>query len=86
MARSRVANGGSGLRIWRVAANISNTQSWTPDKGWSSSLGVGRGAKIPHKLLLNVTQGIGIGPVAGFGVHGNMKHRVPLNADRFVTE
>ena len=30
--------------IWRVAANILNKQSWTADKGWSSSLGVGRGA------------------------------------------
>ena len=31
--------------IWRVAANILNKQSWTADDGWSSSLGVGRGAK-----------------------------------------
>jgi hypothetical protein len=30
--------------IWRVAANILNKQSRTADKGWSSSLGVGRGA------------------------------------------
>ena len=29
--------------IWRVAANIRNKQSRTDDKGWSSSLGVGRG-------------------------------------------
>jgi hypothetical protein len=28
----------------RVAANILNKQSRTADKGWSSSLGVGRGA------------------------------------------
>jgi hypothetical protein len=28
----------------RVAANILNKQSWTADKGWSSSLGVGHGA------------------------------------------
>ena len=27
--------------IWRVAANKLNKQSWTADKGWSSSLGVG---------------------------------------------
>ena len=31
--------------IWRVAANILNQQSRTADKGSSSSLGVGRGAK-----------------------------------------
>jgi hypothetical protein len=30
--------------IWRVAANMLNKQSRTADKGWSSSLGVGRGA------------------------------------------
>ena len=29
--------------IWRVAANILNKQSRTADKGWSSSLGFGRG-------------------------------------------
>jgi len=28
---------------WRVVANILNKQSLTADKGWSSSLGVGRG-------------------------------------------
>jgi hypothetical protein len=33
-----------GLQIRRVAANILNKQSWTGNKGWSSSLGVGRGA------------------------------------------
>jgi hypothetical protein len=44
MARPQVADGGDGLQIWRVAANILNKQSRTADKGWSSSLGVGRGA------------------------------------------
>jgi hypothetical protein len=34
----------NGLQLWRVAANIMNTQLRTNDKGWSSSLGVGRGA------------------------------------------
>jgi hypothetical protein len=44
MARPQVADGGDGLQIWRVAANILNKQSRTAEKGWSSSLGVGRGA------------------------------------------
>jgi hypothetical protein len=44
MARPQVADGGEGLHIWRVAANILNKQSRTADKGWPSSLGVGRGA------------------------------------------
>jgi hypothetical protein len=41
MARPQVADGGEGLQIWRVAANILNKQSRTADKGWSPSLGVG---------------------------------------------
>jgi hypothetical protein len=44
MARPQVADGGDALQVWRVAANILNKQSRTADKGWSSSLGVGRGA------------------------------------------
>jgi hypothetical protein len=44
MARPQVADGGERLQIWRVAANILNKQSRTADKGWPSSLGVGRGA------------------------------------------
>jgi hypothetical protein len=34
----------NGLQVWRVAANTLNKQSRTADKGWSSSMGVGRGA------------------------------------------
>jgi hypothetical protein len=49
MARPQVADGAEGLQIWRVAANILNNQSRTADKGWPSSLGVGRGAKTPHR-------------------------------------
>jgi hypothetical protein len=55
MARPQVADGGDSLQFWRVAANILNKQSWTADKGWSSSLGVGRGGLTPlnvkNKLL-----------------------------------
>jgi hypothetical protein len=36
------------LKIWRVAANILNKQYRTADKGWSSSLVVGRGVTTPH--------------------------------------
>jgi hypothetical protein len=36
-----------GLQIWKVAANILNKQLWRAEKGWSSSLGVGRGANNP---------------------------------------
>jgi hypothetical protein len=40
----RVADGGNGLQIWRVAANILNKQSRTADRGWSLSFVVGRSA------------------------------------------
>jgi hypothetical protein len=43
MACPQVADGGDGLQILRVAANILNKQSGTADKGWFSSLGVGCG-------------------------------------------
>jgi len=42
MARPQVGDGRP--PIWKIAANILNKQSRTADKGWSSSLGFGRGA------------------------------------------
>jgi hypothetical protein len=42
MARPQVADGVDTLHVGKVAANILNKQSRTADKGWSSSLGVGR--------------------------------------------
>ena len=39
-----IADGGVGLQIWRLAANILNKQSWTADQEWSSSSGVWREA------------------------------------------
>jgi hypothetical protein len=44
MVCPRVTNGGDGLQIWKVAENILNKQSWTDDRGLSSSLGVGHRA------------------------------------------
>jgi len=41
MAHPKVV-GGEWPPLWRVAMNILNNQSQTTDKGWSSSLGVGR--------------------------------------------
>jgi hypothetical protein len=43
MGRPQVADGGNGLQIWRVAADILNKQSRTVDKEWSSTLGVEHG-------------------------------------------
>jgi hypothetical protein len=48
MERPQVADGGEGLQIRRIAATVLNKQSRTADKGWSSSLGVGRWATTPH--------------------------------------
>jgi hypothetical protein len=54
MACPQVADGGEGLQIWRVAADILNKQSRTADKGWPSSLGVGRGANNSHRNKRNM--------------------------------
>jgi hypothetical protein len=65
MARPQVADGGDGLQIWSVAANIFNKQLRTADKEWSSSLGVGRWATniAPQKkrkiLLRKITRSLG---------------------------
>jgi hypothetical protein len=53
MAHPQVANGGNSLQIWPVAANILKKQPGTADKGWSSSLGFGRGATTPHRKKLS---------------------------------
>jgi len=64
MARPRVADEEDGLQIWKVVANILNKQSRAADKGWSSSLGVGRGViAVKISLLRIVTQGIRIGRI-----------------------
>ena len=47
-----------GLALWEVAANILNKQSRTTDKGWFSSLGVGRGANNPLPSDLNKLRNI----------------------------
>jgi hypothetical protein len=54
MARPKVVDGGNGLQIWRVAANILNKQSRMAEKGWPSSLGVGCGVNnsSPEKISL----------------------------------
>jgi hypothetical protein len=58
MARPQVADGGEGLQIWRVVANILNKQSRTADKGWPSSLGVGRGITTPHRKKRNTSRNV----------------------------
>jgi hypothetical protein len=61
MASPQVADGGEGLPIWKLAANIMNKQLLTGDKGCPSGFGVGRGAKII--LLRNVTKSLGLGRI-----------------------
>jgi hypothetical protein len=56
MARPQFADGGDGLQIWRVAANILNKQSRTADRGWSSSMGAGREFKTHHRKTTNLSR------------------------------
>jgi hypothetical protein len=44
MACPWVADGGDGLKVWSVTPNTLNKHLPKAGKGWSSSLGVGRGA------------------------------------------
>jgi hypothetical protein len=44
MACPLVGEGGDGLQMWRIVTNILSKQSREAGNGWSSSLGVGRGA------------------------------------------
>jgi hypothetical protein len=44
MARPQIADGGDGLQIWRVAANILNKRPRQPTRGGPPDWGVGRGA------------------------------------------
>jgi hypothetical protein len=39
MVWPQVADGGGGIQIRKVAANMMNKQSQTPDRKWSSNLG-----------------------------------------------
>jgi hypothetical protein len=48
MLHSQFADGGEGLQIWRVAANIWNKQLWRDDKGRSSNWGLGVGLATPR--------------------------------------
>jgi hypothetical protein len=47
MARPQVADGGDGLQLGRVAANILNKKSWRTVKEWSSNLGYDLGLQFP---------------------------------------
>jgi hypothetical protein len=81
MARPQVADGGDGLQIWTVAANILNKQWRTADKVWSSNwgLGVELTAHSKYKLVTRCQEGprsrtgtgSAEGPVEGSCEHGN---------------
>jgi hypothetical protein len=49
MARPQVADGGDGLQIRRVAANILNKQSPAADWGDLPDWGLGVGLTTPHR-------------------------------------
>jgi hypothetical protein len=49
MARPQVADGGDGLQIWRIAANLFNKQLWTADKGGPTFGGLAVGLTTCHR-------------------------------------
>jgi hypothetical protein len=48
MVYPKVADGGKGIQLWMVGENKLNKQSWTADKRWFSSLGMGVWPITPH--------------------------------------
>jgi len=64
MARPRVMYGDV-LQMRRLAANILNNLSRAAGRGWSFSLGVGRGDNdhSKNRVLRNVTLGLGLGRI-----------------------
>jgi hypothetical protein len=48
-SRPRVADGGDGLQIWKVAGYILNKQLRTAVKGWSSNLRLDDWLTTPHR-------------------------------------
>jgi hypothetical protein len=66
--------------IWRAAVNKLNKQLRTAEEGWSSSLGVGRGANKMH--VQNYP--FGYGQVAGTCGYGE-ELSGSINAGNFLT-
>jgi len=56
MTRPRVTDGGDGLQIWRVAANVSNKQSRTADMGSPPAWGLVEGLTNSHRKIHRVTK------------------------------
>jgi hypothetical protein len=48
MTRPRVADGGYGIHMWRLAANILINQSRQPTVGGLPASGLGEGVTTPH--------------------------------------
>jgi hypothetical protein len=48
MVHLQVVDGGEGLQIWRVIANILNKQTWATDRGGPPSFGLGGGLTTRH--------------------------------------
>jgi hypothetical protein len=67
MERPRVADGGDGLQIWRVAASILNKQSRTADRGGPPAWRLGGRLKTHHrKKVQPVTKHIRASDQDGF--------------------
>ena len=74
------------LQICRVAANIQGKQSRTANKGWSSRLGVGRGANNSSPWRTYAVAKHFIRPrIWRTLVNVVMNHGIPYNAGNFLT-
>jgi hypothetical protein len=49
MARTQDEEGGDGLQIWRVVANILKKETWKSTRGGPTALKLGVGLTVPHR-------------------------------------
>ena len=72
--------------MWRVAVNKSNKEPRTADKGWSSSLGVGRGANNPSPRKTHVKNYPSVEKDRWRALVGTVRDfRGSINAGNFLT-
>jgi hypothetical protein len=65
VARPQVVDGGDGLQIWRVAANVLNMSSGQPTGGGPLAWGFGGGLTTHHRKNSNLLRNIPDRPEAG---------------------
>jgi len=71
-------------KIWDSVEKMMNMLLWTADKGWSSSLGIGRGASNFYRKKTACSETLhSVADLAGFCEHGN-ELSGPIKGGKFL--